>query len=178
MLSKLNTGHLPPEGNVDAPITIVEFSDFECPFCGRYYSETLPQIREEYVNTGKVKIYYRHLPLAFHPQARPLAIASECANDQGKFWEMHDIIFDNSASIATTTVEDHKLWAQELGLNTALFSSCVDNQEHANLIDEDVADGAEVGADGTPTFYVNGQQLIGAQPFASFKAIIDQELAK
>ena len=178
VLSKLKPGHLPLEGQENAKVTIVEFSDFECPFCGRFFQDTLPQIRKDYIETGKVKLYYRHLPLDFHPQAKPLAIASECANDQGKFWEMHDKIFENSATISTSNVETQKQWAAELGLNTATFNNCVDAGQHTDLIDEDKIAAGEVGASGTPTFYINGQQLVGALPFASFKAVIDTELAK
>lgn len=143
---------------------------------GRFYSETLSQIIEEYVDTGKVKLYYRHLPLAFHPQANPLALASECANDQGKFWEYHDQIFDNTAIVASSDVDTYKQWAADLGLNTSEFNSCLDSAEFQDNVDEDLAAAGVSGASGTPTFYINGQQLVGAQPFASFKAIIDQEL--
>lgn len=86
-------GNLPPLGNPNAPVVIIEFSDFECPYCNRFFKETLPQIKKEYIDTGKVVLYYRHYPLPFHPSATPMAIASECANDQGKFWEMHDKMF-------------------------------------------------------------------------------------
>lgn len=178
VLANLKVGHLPPEGNENAPVTIIEFSDFECPFCASFFKDTLPQIRSEYVETGKVKIYFRHQPLPFHPQAKPLAIASECANDQGSFWQMHDKIFENSASVATSNVETHKEWALELGLNSAQFNDCVDSQQHVDLINEDSAAGNEFGATGTPTFFINGRQVIGAQPFAAFKTIIDEELNK
>jgi protein-disulfide isomerase len=92
-------GHLPVKGDEDAKVTIVEFTDFECPFCGSFYRDTLPQIVKEYIDTGKAKLYIRHYPLSFHPKAIPLANAAECANDQDKFWEMHDKIFDNKATI-------------------------------------------------------------------------------
>jgi len=176
VLSKLKVGHLPAEGDPNAPVTIVEFSDFQCPYCAAFVKETLPKIRADYVETGKVKIYYRHLPLAFHPQAKPLAIASECANDQGKFWEMHDKIFENSATINDSSVADHKNWAAELGLDTITFNNCVDSQEHMDKVNEDLSAAGQVGATGTPTFYINGHQLVGALPYESFKALIDQQL--
>ena len=91
----VDNGHLPPNGDKNARVTVVEFSDFECPFCRRYFTETYPQLKKEYVDTGKVVMYYRHYPLPFHPLASPFAIASECANDQGKFWEFHDKIFQS-----------------------------------------------------------------------------------
>lgn len=178
ILKKLGKGHLPPEGNENAKVTIIEFSDFQCPFCASFFKDTLPKIRADYVETGKIKIYYRHLPLTFHPQAKPLAIASECANDQGMFWQMHDKIFENSAGIGETTVENHKVWAQELGLNTVQFNTCVDNQNHVDLIDEDATAAGEVGITGTPGFFINGRLLMGAQPYSVFKATIDEELAK
>lgn len=178
VLKKLNNGHLPVKGNENAPVTIVEFSDFECPFCGRFYSETLDQIVKEYIDTGKAKLYYRHYPLSFHPNATPLALASECANDQGKFWEMHDKIFDATVAgtSSTATTDTMKQWAVDLGLNASTFNNCLDNKTHQSKIDEDFAAGSEVGVSGTPTFYINGKQIVGAQPFSAFKAIIDEEL--
>lgn len=174
----LKMGHFPVKGNDNAKVTIVEFSDFECPFCGRFYSETLSQIQKEYIDTGKVKLYYRHYPLPFHPKAVPLAHAAECANDQGAFWQMHDKIFDNNSTVANMTDEQIKAWAGELGLNTATFNDCYDNKKHQTEIDEDTTAGGAVGVSGTPTFYINGRQLVGALPFDSFKAIIDEELSK
>lgn len=170
------TGHFPVKGDENAPVTIVEFSDFECPFCGAFYNDTLPQIISDYVDSGQVKIYYRHYPLSFHPNATPLALASECANAQGKFWEMHDVIFDNNATISTATTDDMKQWASDLGLDTATFNSCLDNATHQDKVDEDFAAGNELGVSGTPSFYINGKQLVGAQPFSAFQAIIDEEL--
>lgn len=172
----LKMGHLPVEGNNNAKVTIVEFSDFECPFCGRFYTDTLPQLKKDYIDTGKVKLYYRHYPLPFHPKAVPLALAAECANDQDAFWKMHDKIFENNATVATMTDDQIKAWAGDLGLDTASFNSCYDAKTHQKEIDEDNTAGAAVGVTGTPTFYINGKQLVGAQPFAAFKAIIDEEL--
>lgn len=178
VLQKLKNGHLPIKGDENAPVTIVEFSDFECPFCGRFYSETLSKIITDYVDTGKAKLYYRHYPLSFHPNATPLALASECANDQGKFWEMHDLIFEKTVAgtSSTATADTMKQWAVDLGLDANTFNSCLDNKTHQSKVDEDFAAGNEVGVSGTPTFYINGKQLVGAQPFESFKAIIDEEL--
>lgn len=172
----LKMGHLPVDGNENAKITMVEFSDFECPFCGKFYTDTLGQLKKEYVDTGKMKIYYRHYPLSFHPKAVPLAQASECANDQGAFWKMHDKIFENNSTVANMTDDQIKQWGADLGLDTAKFNDCYDNKAHQKEIDEDMAAGTAVGVSGTPTFYINGKQLVGAQPFAAFKAIIDEEL--
>lgn len=172
----LKMGHLPVQGNDNAKVTIVEFSDFECPFCGRFYTDTYPQLKKDYIDTGKVKLYYRHYPLPFHPKAVPLALASECANDQGAFWKMHDMIFENNATVATMTDDQIKQWGADLGLDTASFNSCYDGKTHQKEVDEDNTAGAAVGVSGTPTFYINGKQLVGAQPYAAFKAIIDEEL--
>lgn len=178
ILQKLSQGHLPQEGDENAKVTIIEFSDFECPFCANYFRDTLPKIRADYIETGKVKVYYRHLPLAFHPLAKPLAIASECANDQGKFWQMHDKIFENHDKISTSNIQIHKEWALELGLDPIQFNNCVDNQQHVDSINEDAKAAAEVGITGTPGFFVNGRLVMGAQPYEVFKSIIDEELAK
>lgn len=171
-------GHFPVKGDENAKVTIVEFSDFECPFCGRFYEDTLPTLLKEYIDTGKVKLYYRHFPLAFHPQAKPLALVAECANEQDKFWEMHDVIFQNNATISSSTMDTYKGWAEELGLDTSEFNDCVDTKKYEKDVDADTADGTAAGVSGTPTFYINGLQIVGAQPFDAFKKIIDQELAK
>lgn len=176
VLKSLDMGHFPVNGQENAPVTMIEFSDFECPFCGAFYNDTLPQIIKDYVNTGKVKIYYRHFPLAFHPKATPLALVAECANDQGAFWKMHDKIFDNNATVANATDDEFKQWAVDLGLDANAFNNCYDNKTHQDLVDEDQAAGTAVGVSGTPTFYINGKQLVGAQPYAAFQAIIDEEL--
>ena len=174
----LKMGHLPVKGDQNAKVTMVEFSDFECPLCGRFYSETLSQLIKEYVDTGKMKINYRHYPLPFHPKATPLALVAECANEQGKFWEMHDKIF--SATVAgtssTSTDADYTKWAGELGLDTSSFDSCYTSKKYQKNVDEDTSAGSAVGVSGTPTFYINGKQLVGALPFESFKAIIEEEL--
>lgn len=180
VLEKLKNPRLPAKGDKNAPVTIIEFSDFECPFCARFYSETLSKIQSEYIDTGKAKIVYMHYPLSFHAKAKPLANAAECANDQGKFWEMHDKIFtENTAGTLTTaTDETYKQWAATLGLNTSSFNTCFDNKTFESEIDKEFALGGEVGVSATPTFYINGRQLVGAMPFESFKAIIDEELKK
>jgi protein-disulfide isomerase len=162
-------------GNENAPVTIIEFSDFQCPYCERFVTQTMPQIKSEYIDTGKVKLFFRDFPLSFHPNAKPAAIASECANEQGKFWEMHDKLFANQDSLST---ENYKAWAKELGLNENQFNTCIDSQKYASQVQKDFDDGVAAGVSGTPTFFVNGQKLVGAQPFSVFKQVIDAELAK
>jgi len=163
----------PFKGDPNAPVVMIEFSDFECPFCGRFYSQTLSQIEEKYINTGKVKLVYRDFPLSFHPNAQKAAEAGECANEQGKFWELHDTIFENQNAIS---VSDLKGYAAGLGLNTSQFTSCLDSGKYAGEVASDIADGTAAGASGTPTFFINGQILVGAQPFSAFEQVIEAEL--
>jgi protein-disulfide isomerase len=163
------------EGEDDAPVTIVEFSDYECPYCARFYSQTLGQIREEYVETGKVKIVFRDYPLPFHSQAQKAAEAAECAGEQGKYYEMHDKLFEDGV---TGGVKAFKKYADEIGLDTGKFDECLDPDSMASEVQKDMADGAAAGVQGTPAFFINGKLLSGAQPFSAFKSAIDAELAK
>lgn len=168
----------PTKGSDSAPIVIIEFSDFECPFCGKFYSQTLAQIEKDYIDTGIVQMVYRDFPLGFHPQAKPAAMAGECADDQGKFWEMHDKIFENQAALSETSL---KQWAQEIGLNTTTFDDCFDSAKYSSEIDADMADGTAAGIDGTPGFLIGtrdgtSQIISGAQPYSTFKAVIDSLL--
>ena len=164
----------PVLGDPNAPITIIEFSDFQCPFCGRFYSQTELQLIDDYVKTGKVRIIYRDFPLSFHPEAEPAALAAECANEQGKFWEFHDKVFVDQDSMS---IAQYKKWAQELGLNTGQFNSCLDSKKYLAEVQKDFSDGAAAGVSGTPTFFINGQNIVGAQPYAAFKSLIDSLLA-
>src|SRR3989344_815406 len=111
----------PMLGQKDAPVTIVEFSDYQCPFCGRFYSQTLPQIKSKYIDTGKVRLVFRDFPLSFHPEALPAAVAANCAGTQGKYYEYHNKVFENQAVLSTA---NYKKWAQELGLDTAKWETC------------------------------------------------------
>lgn len=174
----------PVLGNPDAPVTIVEFSDFQCPFCRKFYAQTLPQIKEQYIKTGKVKFVYRDFPLtSIHDMAQKYAEASECADDQGKFWQMHDKIFNEqeklgSGTIFDFTVSDVKRWAGETGLNAVEFNRCLDSGKYAGEVEKDFRDGDAAGIDGTPGTFVNKQLIKGAVPFAQFQAAIESELGK
>lgn len=161
-------------GNPDAPVTIVEFSDFECPFCAAFYQNTLPQIEENYIKTGKVKLVFRDFPLPFHANAQKAAEAAECAGEQGKFWEMHDIIFDNQTTISAA---DLKNYAINLNLNSIQFNDCLDSGKYADEVGKDMNDGSAAGVTGTPTFFINGEKLVGAQPFSVFEEILDKKLS-
>lgn len=162
------------KGDVDAPVTIFEFSDFECPFCGRFYSQTLSQIEREYIDTGKVKLVYKHFPLSFHQQSEPAAEAYECAGEQGKAWEMHDLLFESGVQGG---VSSFKIFAGQLGLDQSQFDNCLDSSKYADKIKADIAQGSASGIRGTPGFFINGKLVSGAQPFSAFKQVIDAELS-
>ena len=160
----------PARGPPSAPVTLVEFSDFQCPFCGKAH-DTVEQVMQTYA--GKVKLVFRHFPLDFHKNAEKAAEASMCANEQGKFWEYHDVLFKNQQTLEVPQLKDH---AKDVGLDTASFSACLDSGKYKKAIDEDMAAGQRVGVTGTPAFFVNGVMINGAQPFDEFKKVIDQEL--
>jgi predicted DsbA family dithiol-disulfide isomerase len=160
------------KGSPDAPIQIVEFSDFECPYCIRAAS-TVEEVLAHYGD--KVSVVYRHFPLSFHQNAHLAAQASECAGAQGKFWEYHDLLFANQKSMGKA---DLLSYGTQLKLDTAVFDACVNNGEHAAKVDEDMAEGAKIGMNGTPGFYINGIVLTGAVPFENFKVVIDEELER
>jgi protein-disulfide isomerase len=160
-------------GDNDAPVTIIEFSDYECPFCTRFYLNTLPQIKSEYIDTGKVKLIYRDFPLNFHANAQKAAEAAECAEEQGKYYEMHDKLFDKGVDGG---VSSFKQYAKEIGLNIGEFDACLDSGEMANEVQKDFQDGQKAGVRGTPTFFINGQILKGAQPFEVFREVIEGKL--
>ncbi|MBR9691585.1 thioredoxin domain-containing protein [Candidatus Woesearchaeota archaeon] len=163
------------EGDADAPVTIVEWSDYECPFCARFYEQTLGQIREEYIDTGKVKLVFRDYPLNFHANAQKAAEAAECAGEQEKYYEMHDLLFEKGV---TGGVSAFKGFAKEIGLDTNEFDECLDSGAMADEIAKDMRDGQAAGIQGTPGFIINGQLVSGAQPFDAFKQVIEAELAK
>jgi len=163
------------KGDENAPVTIVEWSDFECPFCARFYRDTLGQIDEEYIKTGKVKLVFRDFPLSFHANAQKASEAAECAGEQGKYWEMHDKLFESGVNGGVSTF---KGYASDIGLDTAKFNTCLDTGAMADEVAKDMRDGQAAGITGTPGFLINGQKLSGAQPFSSFKRVIDAELAK
>ena len=162
-------------GSADAPVTIVEFSDFQCPYCAKFYFETFGQLHEKYIKSGKVKFAYRHFPLSFHENAQKAAEASECAREQNKFWEYADKLFANQKSLGT---ESLKKYAAELGLDAKKFNECLDSGKAAPLVQADLSDGLEMGVSGTPAFLINEKLISGAQPFSAFETVIEQELNK
>jgi protein-disulfide isomerase len=168
----------PVKGSSNAKVIIVEFSDFQCPFCARFATQTLPQIEEKYIKTGKVKLVYRDFPLNFHQYAQKAAEAAECADEQGKFWEYHDILFQKLSEWATVGESKFKEYAQQLGLDMQKFNQCLDSGKYANEVQKDYNDGLKYGVSGTPTFFINGIKIVGAQPYSVFEQIIEQELSK
>ena len=165
-------GH-PSRGPAAAPVTIVEFSDFECPFCYGLYP-TLKLIEKNYPE--QVRIVYRQFPLnAIHPRAQKAAEASLCAHDQGRFWEMHDSMFDGQKQLEVDALKQR---AKELQLDLAAFDACLDSGSKADAIKKDMADAAQAGVTGTPTFFVNGRMMLGNQPYAEIRALIEDELQR
>jgi protein-disulfide isomerase len=180
-LEELTKSFAAAKGSEDAPVTIVEFSDYQCPFCRRWFNESLPEIQENYIDTGKVRFLYRDFPLSFHPMAVPFAEAARCAGDQEKYWEMHDKIFEEqdkfgSGTITSITLDDIKQWAEDLGLNTEEFNSCLDSGKYKQAIQDDFTAGSNLGVSGTPTFFINGQKIVGAQPYSTFEQLIESFL--
>jgi len=169
---KVALGKAPIRGAKDAPITIVEWSDFQCPFCNRV-TPTLAKVEEEY--GSKVRIVFKHLPLSIHSKAPAAHAAAEAAHRQGKFWEMHDKIFESQRDLAVETFERY---AKEIGIDVERFKKDVVSADVKKSVDEDMQQAQELGVSGTPAFFINGRFLSGAQPFESFKRTIDAELAK
>lgn len=172
----------PSLGSPDAPVTIVEFSDFQCPFCRIFWQDTFGKLKEEYIDTGKVRLIYRDFPLAFHSAAKPAAVGAECAQEQGKFLEYHNAIFAGQAAQGTGTisftVSDIRTWAHTGGLEMTAFNQCINSSDFDAEIEADVAAGTAAGVSGTPSFFVNGAEIVGAQPYAVFKQMIDEALAE
>jgi len=159
-------------------LEIVEFSDFQCPFCQRFFNEAYKEIKSKYIDTGKAKLVFRHFPLSsFHVNAQKAAEAAECANKQNKFPEYHDVLFEKGQADGTgLAVFDLKQYAKDLGLNTAKFNSCLDNGETADIVKKDIEDGGKAGVTGTPTIFINGEKIVGAQPYSNFEQKIEAAL--
>ncbi len=185
----VDLGHLPFLGDKNAKVAIVEFGDFQCPFCERFYKQVEKQLIKEYADSGKVKFAFRHYAFLdkknFDPNSDSrestwAALASECANEQGKFWEYHDYLYENQGAENSGAFNKDKLvgFAKILNLNTQQFSTCLESEKYAKNVEEDLAFGQKAGVNGTPATFVNGQIIVGAQPYSAFKTIIDQELGK
>lgn len=162
----------PIKGDKNAKVTIIEFSDFECPFCEKV-QPTLKKVMDKYA--GKARLVFRDFPLSFHKNAQKSSEAAQCANEQGKFWEYHDKLYVNQKALA---VSDLKKYAVDLGLDVSKFNQCLDSNKFAEEVKKDLTDGEKAGVDGTPAFFINGRKLVGAQPYEAFEKIIEEELKK
>lgn len=175
----VKVGKLPALGKDNAKVTVIEFADFQCPFCGKWFTESEGNLIKDYVNTGKVKFYYRHFAF-LGQESNWAAEASECANDQGKFWEYHDYLFSNQKgeNQGQFSKDNLKKFAATLGLNTTDFNNCVDTDKYAKKITDAVAYGQGVGVSGTPATFINGQMVSGAVSYSQFKTTVEAELTK
>jgi protein-disulfide isomerase len=171
---RVEIGGMPMLGRPDAPLTLVEFTDLECPYCRAFHVGTFEQLKREYIDTGKLRFFSRDFPLDFHRNARPAALAVRCAGEQGKFWEMRHGVTLNAAALSG---EVYDKLARELGLDAPRFAACIAADRYRAEIDRDVADALGAGVSGTPTFVlgatrpgtsVEGQRIVGALPFPMF----------
>ena len=171
-------------GDSDARVAIIEYADFECPYCGEYEQKTFPQILSDYIQTGKVKFFYRDLPLPMHARALPAARAARCAGEQGKYWEMHDSLFAKQNALSAPALLNR---AQTLGLDKEKFTQCLSSEKYTADVQKSVSEAEKMGIDGTPTFFLGvvkpsgdvtiEKRLQGAAPFDVFKTEIDALLA-
>jgi len=169
----------PALGDPKAPVTIVEFSDFQCPFCGRFHKETEPKIIDNYVKTGKVRFVYRDFAF-LGAESSDAAMAADCANEQGKFWEYHDYLFarqsgENQGAFARERLKE---FAAALNLDTSRFNSCLDGEKYRSEVEKDMNDARALGVNATPTSFLNGSPVVGAVSFSELQPLIDKELAK
>lgn len=181
----LTSGGAPVRGDSSAPITLIEFADFQCPNCGRFARNTAPQIVESYVETGKVNMVYKHFPIR-GSDSISASLASQCAADQGRFWDFHDLLFNSQKAEGSgwASAENMKGFASELGLDREEFDSCLDSQKYKALVDGDLAFGREIGVSGTPTFVIvnsDGSEpegILGAQPLTTFTVLLDKKIGQ
>ena len=167
----------PMRGSDKAPITLIEFSDFRCSFCRKFWQTTLPLLDKKYISAGKVRFIYRHFAVLGKP-SEIAAQAADCAGEQGKFWEYHDKLFASAGSPLAFTDGKLKGYAKELGLKSQTFNQCLDSGKHLKKVEGETSIGVLLGARGTPAFFLNGQMIVGAQPFEVFEAVIEKELKK
>ncbi len=170
------------KGRDNAPVTLIEFSEFQCPFCARFSANTLPEIIRTYVETGKVKFVFRDFPLSFHQHAAAAAEAAECAGDQGMYWEMHDILFENHENLEPAAIRSY---AEKIGLFMPDFLFCLESGKNAAEVQQDLHDGRQAGVNSTPSFFIGvsrqdgrieGTLLKGAKPFGVFRKLIEKKL--
>ena len=188
---KVSTAGAPVLGNANAPLTIVEFSDYECPFCKRSFDEVLPDLKKSYIDTGKLKLVFRNFPLPFHANAEKEAEAALCARSQTNdtsYFKFHDAIFAQTTSNGTgLALTQLPIIAKSLGLDVSQFQQCLDTGKFKDVVNKDIAEGRAAGVSGTPSWFIgpsskdgtiNGTLIVGAQPLSAFKMVIDQQLAR
>lgn len=169
----IDAGTSPTWGPENAAVTIVEFSDFECPFCGRYTAQTYPLLREKYGD--RVRYVFKHYPIAgLHPDAERAGMAAECAHEQGRFWEYHDALFANQSDLSQAALLGYARQVEMPDMDQ--FTACLTTQKYAATVEADLQLGVRLGVTGTPTFFINGLPLVGAQPYSTFEAAIQQAL--
>jgi protein-disulfide isomerase len=168
----VSTDGQPALGPGNAPVTIVEFSDYQCPYCQKWDQEVYNQLLVSY--PGKIRFVYRDLPLPMHSEAIPAAEAADCAGAQGVYWKYHDALFSGQYTLGRG---DYERIASDLGLDTTAFTACLDDHRYLAAVNANASYAASLGLTGTPSFFINGRELIGALPIEQFKAIIDEELA-
>lgn len=181
--SNLITSNTPLKGDPLAPITIIEFGDFQCPNCGRFARDTSPQIESSYVESGKVSMAFKHFPVV-GPDSKPVAMASQCANDQGMFWEFHDELYNNQGheNSGWANRDNLKQIASNMGLDTQSFNSCLDSNKYESLVENDLNLAKQIDFRGTPSFLIlkndgsQPQALTGAYPYATFEKIFEDSL--
>ena len=183
---KISLDNDPIRGDPNAPITIVEFSDFQCPFCARFHVQTLPLLLEEYIDSGKVNLVYRDFPIqSIHPNALAAAVAAECANEQGEYWEYHDTLFEKQSGWSrldsNAAISTFSQYATDVGLEQQQFDSCLGSGKYLEEVQGDLSDGRDYDITGTPGFFIGNSEIgfvkiNGAQPFDSFQRIIDAQL--
>jgi len=179
----MSVGDGPALGKEDAPITIVEFSDYQCPFCRKHFTGAFATLKASYVDTGKVRYFFRDFPLdSIHPHARKAAEAAHCAGDQGKFWDMHDVMFNNQGALKSDNLRD---FARAMQLDLDSFNACLDSGKYVKSVETDVAAGSAAGVTGTPGFFIGKTKqdgtivataMMGAQPASAFSQVIDRLL--
>jgi protein-disulfide isomerase len=171
----------PVLGSPDAKVLIIEFGDYQCPSCRMFWKDVEPRLKKEYIDTGKVKLVFRDFPLMqIHPEALLAAMAVNCAGDQKKYWEYHDKVFreqyNRGDDVIRLKAADLKKWAKETNLDQPAFDQCLDSEKYKNEVMKDKADGEAAGVQGTPTFFINGRVMGGAQQYPEYKKLIDELL--
>lgn len=166
-------------GNPNAKVKVVEYADFQCPFCEQWFTNVWPQLKKDYVDTGKIAFYFDNYPF-LGQESNWASEAAYCANDQGKFWDLHDYLYthqgqENSGAFSKANLEQ---FAATLGMDTSKFNNCLDTDQYSKQIASDLSDGQKAGVNGTPTVFINGTPVVGAQPYSAFQTVIDQELKK